>query len=439
MLVRTWQRRLPPPGGPGAAGRVRVPRRSLPLGARAGARAPRRRPSKTPVRTVLSPWARDALGIGLIVLSLLAALSLWLEAGGPVGRGIAWLTQGMFGVAAYAFPVLGAWWGFVLLRDVAREDRVRMAIGFGVLVAGVLGLISLFAGNPSITEGWTGDLSDAGGAIGALAAWPLARVISPIGAAIVCAGLASLGLLIFTGTPFAAVKEKIATFREERDERDPVSAKAKDAEREKPRRRWSLREAFGLTDDVIQLPEVGDEQDASTETIAAVAEDPEFPSEPTLPAASGSRSRTVKTPFGPVPAPAARPVPHRAAVKRRLSRGTGHAGRPRADPPHVRRRRPGRGRAPRAHRHDVRGRCRIRHEGEQGAGSLERHLLRAGDTGRSHPGADPRQVGDRDRGPEHAPRLRDGRRRPALSGGEAGRPTRWRSPSGRTSTAARGW
>ena len=263
----------------------------------------KKKASKTPVRTVLSPWARDALGIGLIVLSLLAALSLWLEAGGPVGRGIAWLTQGMFGVAAYAFPVLGAWWGFVLLRDVAREDRVRMAIGFGVLVVGVLGLISLFAGNPSITEGWTGDLSDAGGAIGALAAWPLARVISPIGAAIVCAGLASLGLLIFTGTPFAAVKEKIATFREERDERDPVSAKAKDAEREKPRRRWSLREAFGLTDDVIQLPEVGDEQDASTETIPAVAEDPEFPSEPPLPAASGSRSRTVKTPFGPYQLP----------------------------------------------------------------------------------------------------------------------------------------
>ena len=102
-----------------------------------------------------------------------------------------------------------------------------MFIGFAVLVAGVLGLVSLFAGNPSFTEGEDGALSDAGGAIGALAAWPLARVISPIGAAIVCAGLASLGLLIFTGTPFAAVKEKIDTFREERDERDPVSAKAR--------------------------------------------------------------------------------------------------------------------------------------------------------------------------------------------------------------------
>ncbi len=208
MLVRTWQRRLPPPGGPGAAGRVRVPRRRPPLGARA---EQSRKPSKTPVRTVLSPWARDALGIGLIVLSLLAALSLWLEAGGPVGRGITWLIRGSFGMGAYAFPVLGAWWGFVLLRDIAREDRVRMAIGFVVLVAGVLGLVSLFAGNPGFSDGWraTPVWPAREARVGALAAWPLARVISPIGAAIVCAGLASLGLLIFTGTPFAAVKEKI--------------------------------------------------------------------------------------------------------------------------------------------------------------------------------------------------------------------------------------
>ena len=38
----------------------------------------KRKAPKTPVRTVLSPWARDALGIGLIVLSLLTALSLFL-------------------------------------------------------------------------------------------------------------------------------------------------------------------------------------------------------------------------------------------------------------------------------------------------------------------------------------------------------------------------
>jgi DNA segregation ATPase FtsK/SpoIIIE, S-DNA-T family len=286
----------------GSGSRSRPSKKAAP---RSKSRSKGRKPSKTPVRTVLSPWARDALGIGLIVLSLLAALSLWLEAGGPVGRAITWLIRGSFGMGAYAFPPLAGWWGFVLLRDVAREERVRMAIGFVVLAAGALGLVSLFAGNPDFADGWSSDtgLAGAGGALGALAAWPLARVISPIGAAIVCAGLASLGLLIFTGTPFAAVKEKIDTFREERDERDPVSAKSKDEEHAKPRRRWSLRDAFGLGDDVIRLPEAEDDQDASTETIRAVPQDPEFPSEPPLPAAIGARSRTVRTPFGPYQLP----------------------------------------------------------------------------------------------------------------------------------------
>jgi S-DNA-T family DNA segregation ATPase FtsK/SpoIIIE len=235
------------------------------------------------------------------VLALLAVLSVWIEAGGPVGRAIAWLLRGAFGMGAYAFPVLGAWWGIVLLRDTAREDRVRMFIGFGMVVAGILGLVSLFAGNPSFAAGEKA-LHDAGGSAGALAAWPLARVISPIGAAIVCAGLASLGLLIFTGTPFAAVKERIDIFREERDERDPVSARARETDRAKPRKRWSFLEAFGLVEeDVVLLPDADD--DAQTETIPAVEEDIGFPSEPGVTTPSVARGRTVTTPDGPYQLP----------------------------------------------------------------------------------------------------------------------------------------
>jgi DNA segregation ATPase FtsK/SpoIIIE, S-DNA-T family len=265
--------------------------------------APKRKPAKTPVRTVLSPWARDALGIALIVLALLAVLSVWLEAGGPVGEAIAWLLLGAVGIGAYAFPVVGTWWGSVLLRDTAREDRVRMFIGFAMLVVGVLGLVSLFSGNPGVADGWTSrDRGAAGGVVGALAAWPLAQVISPIGAAIVCAGLASLGLLIFTGTPFAALKERLDSFREQRDERDPVSAKAREADRPGPRRRWSFRGAFDLTDRVVRLPEAADEA-TSTETIPAVDEEPGFDSDPGLPAPTAPRTRTVTTPHGPYQLP----------------------------------------------------------------------------------------------------------------------------------------
>ena len=250
---------------------------------------------------MLSPWARDALGIGLIVLALLAVLAVWIAAGGPVGRGIAWLIRGAFGVGAYAFPVLGAWWGIVLLRDTAREDRVRMFIGFAMVIAGVLGLVSLFSGNPGFARGERA-LHDAGGAVGALTAWPLARVISPIGAAIVCAGLASLGLLIFTGTPFAAIRERLDSFREERDERDPISAKSRGTEETKPRRRWSFRELFGLNDeDVVVLPEM--EDGAQTETIPAVEEDAGFVTAPGSPTPKATRARMVTTPHGPYQLP----------------------------------------------------------------------------------------------------------------------------------------
>ena len=228
-------------------------------------------------------------------------LAVWIEAGGPVGRGIAWLIRGAFGIGAYAFPVLGAWWGIVLLRDTAREDRVRMFIGFAMVVAGVLGLVSLFAGNPSFAEGERA-LHEAGGVVGALTAWPLARVISPIGAAIVCAGLASLGLLIFTGTPFAAIKERIDTFREERDERDPISVKSRETGDTEPRRRWSFRELFGLSDeDVVVLPDV--EDGAQTETIPAVEEDAGFVTAPGSPTPKATRGRMVTTPDGPYQLP----------------------------------------------------------------------------------------------------------------------------------------
>ena len=260
------------------------------------------------MRTVLSPWARDALGIGLLVLALLAVLSLWLEAGGPLGDAIAWILPALFGLGAYAFPILGLWWGFILLRDTARDDRVRMFIGFAVLTFGALGLLSLARGDPALADGWGGTraapgFGEAGGIVGLLAAAPLAHVISPAGAAIVCSGLAALGLLIFTGTPFSSITEKIRAFREERDERDPVGTAAREDERSRPRLSWRealglTKEAFGFTEeDVVVLPEV-EAVTAETETIPVEGEEGEngFPTEPRT--AARKRSRTITTPEG---------------------------------------------------------------------------------------------------------------------------------------------
>ena len=254
---------------------------------------PTKRPAKTPTRQILSPWARDALGIGLVVLAGLAILSVWMDAAGPAGSALAWVLRGAFGVAAVLFPPVAIWWGVVLLRDVAREDRVRMFIGLAVLVTAVLGIVSLLRGNPSAASG-AAAVGDAAGLLGSFAAWPLSRILSDYGAAVVCVGLAVLGALIFTGTPIASVIERVGELREARAERDPVGARAHaDARAEvvsgleaAPRRRRSIREALGFdelpddppVDPLIVLPDtpqtgVGYPEDL-VEELEAAADEP---------------------------------------------------------------------------------------------------------------------------------------------------------------------
>ena len=127
----------------------------------------RKQPPKTPVRQILSP-TRATPRVGLVVTALLAVLGVWFGSAGPVGEWMTWLLRASFG-AAIAFPIIGLYWGIVLLRDIAREDRVRMCIGFLVLSLGILGMLSLFGGNPRPTDGYE-SLSGAGGFFGALVA-----------------------------------------------------------------------------------------------------------------------------------------------------------------------------------------------------------------------------------------------------------------------------
>src|SRR5262249_30528559 len=129
----------------------------------------------------LKPWARDALGIGLIVLAMLAILGLWLDSGGPFGDAVDYMSHAFAGVAAVAVPVVAMYWGILLLRGPAEEDRIRMVLGFLILLAGALGILSVLRADPSPTSGYSG-VNAAGGLIGALVGWPLSKIASSIGA-----------------------------------------------------------------------------------------------------------------------------------------------------------------------------------------------------------------------------------------------------------------
>ncbi len=178
----------------------------------------------------LGPQLADAIGIGLVVLAVLSALGIWFEAAGPLGRGLSWLVRGAFGLAGYAFPVVALWWGVILFRGTAEEDRGRMLVGLWFALMGGLGLWSLLAGNPVPVAGFE-PLAGGGGLIGSLTAWPLSRLISVYGGGIVCVALLVLGILVFTATPLAAVGRALRRLVERDEDEEPTSRPARGSRR----------------------------------------------------------------------------------------------------------------------------------------------------------------------------------------------------------------
>src|SRR5205809_6149209 len=144
--------------------------------ARSTSRA-RRRNGSGPVRTAgrslarhLSPRATEAVGIGLVIFAVLGALGLWFDAGGPFGRLLQIGVEGLFGPAGFAVPVLAAYWGVLLLKGSARDDRGRMLVGLVLAASGVLGILSVGGGYRSPAAGYR-QVSGAAGGPGAVVGW----------------------------------------------------------------------------------------------------------------------------------------------------------------------------------------------------------------------------------------------------------------------------
>ena len=385
-----------------------------------------------------------------MVLAGLAVLSVWFDAAGPMGDAFSRLLHTGFGLAAVLFPLVGLGWGIALLRDRSPEERVRMFIGFVVMGLGVLGLLSLARGNPSVFAPVhdavvrrapdVAGFGDAGGFFGTLGAYPLSKVVSPAGAFLIDLGLAVVGALIMTGTSFAELGRKIRSARasvvarrdarqaeerqkaEEKLEKQRIKDERAAAKAEKAAARGTgaaakprLTERLGLTEPVMVLPpsETVGALDLPPDDDAALDDEAVAPRKP--------RGRTIATADGPYQLPSLDLLRTAPPSTNDGTDETDHHGGARPHALDVRRRRQGDGGPPRSHRHDVRGRGRLRHQGEQGAEPLQRHRVRARDARRAHHRAHPGQVGDRHRGAEQAPRLRDARRHPALEGRE-GRP-----------------
>ena len=262
-----------------------------------------------------------------MVLAGLAVLSVWFDAAGPMGEAFSGLLHATLGLVAVLFPLIGLGWGIALLRDRSPEERMRMFIGFVITMLGALGLLSLIRGNPSVfapvrdvavPRGHDiGGIADAGGFIGTVGAFPVSKIVSPTGAALVDLGLTVIGALIMSGTSFAELGRKVSAARTSIAERaegrragEQAKAEAKlEKQRIKDERaatraekaaekatRAKLSERLGLTEPVVVLPE--------SESLGKLDLSPEGAGEPVdVEPSKKPRARTIATADGPYQLP----------------------------------------------------------------------------------------------------------------------------------------
>ncbi len=134
-------------------------------------------------------------GVLLIAVGLVAALGIYADFTGPVGRFLRDVAGLFFGWGRLALPVAVAGVGLALLEGRPRQEPARVVIGTSFLVVAASGLIHLFNGTPTWTDP-ADDLRDAGGLVGATTAEPLRTLLAIPGATLILAALALVGLLV---------------------------------------------------------------------------------------------------------------------------------------------------------------------------------------------------------------------------------------------------
>jgi S-DNA-T family DNA segregation ATPase FtsK/SpoIIIE len=157
-------------------------------------------------REIDPAFRRDGLGVVFLVLAVVVGAGVWWGAGGPVGRALSGALGAVVGLGAALVPVLLLAVGLVVMTTEARpEARPRVVVGSLLLTLGGLGLVHLGAGSPDDPAQW----AHGGGAIGYLAATPLASGLTVWVAVPVLVLLTGYAVLVLTATPVREVPDRV--------------------------------------------------------------------------------------------------------------------------------------------------------------------------------------------------------------------------------------
>ena len=289
----------------------------------------------------------DAWGLILIGLAAVIGGSVWFNVAGPVGDLISTGTHWMIGAGALILPVVLVGIAVALMLNVRATDEVRgrVMLGFSIIAVAMLGLIHVFAGNPTA---WA-ERKLAGGAIGALTGGVLAAGFSSyvavplLGLVILYGALKATGITVReaydyiknlvsemlsnTDTPDGEDHEDtdpyshvsgdlddIAAGRERRStgsRRSDASAPSRPT-RTRSRRRPTPMESYPADgDDDFDLFDFADEVDEDDD--AQDADDSQAADKTAVVSRRAPARKQSSTPSAPKPTPAAKPAPAPAA------------------------------------------------------------------------------------------------------------------------------
>ncbi|MDN5859316.1 MAG: DNA translocase FtsK [Pseudonocardia sp.] len=206
------------------------------------------------VRELDPEHRRDGVGVILLVLAVISAAGIWWGAGGPVGRWLSAAVGYVVGLGAFVLPVLLAVLGIAVMITPPRpESRPRITVGSLLLTLGGLGIVHMATGRPDDPTRWL----DGGGALGYVAATPLAEGLTGWVAVPVLVLLICYGLLVFTGTPVRSVPDRVRRLlgKEVTEPESAISATDPaelDAEKRPTRRRPPRRRQAGSVADLVR-------------------------------------------------------------------------------------------------------------------------------------------------------------------------------------------
>jgi len=161
------------------------------------------------VKAAVGGRENEFLGIGIVVVAVLAALAIYLDVAGPLGdaidTGLGWLV----GLGRFLLPPAIALLGVALIRRNESEHRLRVGVGSTLIVLSIFGLLHLARGAGHMTAS-VDALKPAGGWIGAIVGQPLRSLLSIVGAVVVLLAILLGGILIATGMSLPLLWKKLS-------------------------------------------------------------------------------------------------------------------------------------------------------------------------------------------------------------------------------------